>query len=218
MTPVGGIQNNHFVRKATATAPAIAAVALLLVGLPAEARSSGARAFRKSPAKAKTVIRQNEAGDVVIDRIDVTTLEVQGPIFPLEPHNNPQPLCEPSDTVVEFHVHDAGGENADTLDVESEEVTREVVTQSQPHAGPARSLSRIASRLGSIFRPKSSEVAVRPEDVDLDVLLSQNLRIPVEGVDVEKLRDLFRTPAASTPSTQPLSGRRGAVLATTDGR
>src|SRR5262249_8686513 len=156
---------NAVVRKASVIAPAVAAAALLLIGTQAEARSTGARAFRQPSGKGKTVIRQNGAGDVVIDRLDVATFAVPGPIFPIEPHNYPPPRCAPVDTVVEFHVHDADAGNPDTLEVESEEASREFT---QPASGPAHSLSRIAYKLGSFFRPKSSEVAVRAEDVDLD--------------------------------------------------
>jgi len=188
LTAARGVQNNRLVRKASAIGPAVAVVALLVLGTTqAQARSAGAKAFRSSPQK-KTVIRQNDAGDVVIDRIEVATFEIQGPVFPTEPHNFPQPLCEPLDTVVEVQFHDAEAGNPDTLEVEAEEVTREVA---QSASGSAYSLSRIAHKLGSFFRPKSSEVAVRPEDVDLDLLLSQGLLIPVEGVNVEKLRDSF---------------------------
>ena len=205
-------------RKASAIAPAIAAVALLVLGSQAEARSTGARAFRNSQGKKKTVIRQNDAGDVIIDRVETATFEIQGPIFPIEPHNYPQPLCEPVDTVVEFHFHDAEEGNPDSLEVESEEVTREFT---EPTSGPAHSLSRIAHKLGSFFRPKSSEVTVRPEDVDLDLLLSQGLQIPVEGVNVEKLRDSFlnsRGKYAKHLAIDIGAPRGTPVLATTEGQ
>jgi len=204
------------VRKASAIAPVVAAAALLLYPAKGEALSSGGKAFKNRGGK--TVIRQNDAGEVVLDRVDTINLEIQGPIFPIEPHNYPQPLCEPVDTVIEVQLHDEDPGNPDTLEVESEEVTREVARTSTE---PVHSLSRIASRLGSFFRPKSSEVAVRPEDVDLDVLLSQGLLIPVEGVNVEKLRDSFlnsRGRYAKHLAIDIGAPRGTPVLATTDGQ
>jgi len=204
------------VRKASAIAPVLAAAALLLYPAKGEALSSGGKVFKNRGGK--TVIRQNDAGEVVLDRVDAINLEIQGPIFPIEPHNYPQPLCEPVDTVIEVQLHDEDSGNPDTLEVESDEVTREVARTSTE---PVHSLSRIASRLGSFFRPKSSEVAVRPEDVDLDVLLSQGLLIPVEGVDIEKLRDSFlnsRGRYAKHLAIDIGAPRGTPVLATTDGQ
>jgi murein DD-endopeptidase MepM/ murein hydrolase activator NlpD len=62
---------------------------------------------------------------------------------------------------------------------------------------------------------------VRPEDVDLDALLSGGLLIPVEGVDVEKLRDSFlsqRGKYAQHLAIDIGAPRGTPVLATTDGQ
>ena len=66
-----------------------------------------------------------------------------GPTLPAEPHNYPQPLCEPADTVREATLHDAASGDAETPEVQVAEVTREpgsVTGQS--------SLSRIAQQSG----------------------------------------------------------------------
>ena len=82
------------------------------------------------------------------------------------------------------------------------------------------SLSRIASGLGSFFRPKSSASEVRPQDVDLETLLSQGFVIPVERVDTQMLRDSFLASRGSHAQHLAIdigSPRGTAVLATTDG-
>jgi len=194
-------------------------------------RSAALHATRKAAhQKAKTLIRQNEGGDVVIDRMEVVGLHFYGPTLPAEPHNYPQPICEAIDKVVEVRVHDAEAGNPDTLEGESAEEV-EVASSPVPSQGVApashglsaasQGISRIARKLGSFFRPKSSDARVRPEDVDLDMLLSQDFLIPVEGVDVEKLRDSFlsqRGRYAQHLAIDIGAPRGTPVLATTDGQ
>jgi peptidoglycan LD-endopeptidase LytH len=213
------------VRKVPVIPAALGAV-LAILALPSlmEARPARAKHPRRPPAhkagaarhrKIKTLIHQNPVGDVVIDRVEVAGINLYGPTLPAEPFNYPQPLCEPVDTVVEVQIHDAEAGNPDTLEGEAAEVSQEVT-----RSAASQGLSRIARKLGSFFRPKSSEARVRPEDVDLNVLLSEGFLIPVEGVDVEKLRDSFlsqRGKYAKHLAIDIGAPRGTPVLATTDG-
>jgi peptidoglycan LD-endopeptidase LytH len=215
------------VRKASVIPAAILAAAMLpvlpsaLAASQASTRHTSHRSADERPSaertkKARTLIHQNEVGEVVIDRVDVIGLEALGPALPAELFDYPQPLCDPIDTVVEVRLHDAETGNPDTLEVEAAAVTEEVAKSTV-----SRNFSKIARKLGSFFRPKSSEARVRPEDVDLETLLSQGLLIPVEGVNAEKLRDSFLSSRGR--HTQHLAIDIGAprgtpVLATTDGQ
>jgi murein DD-endopeptidase MepM/ murein hydrolase activator NlpD len=209
--------------------PAALGAVLAILALPSllEARPARAKYLRRPPAhkaaaarprKGKTLIHQNESGDVVIDRVEVVVMSLYGPTLPAEPHNYPQPLCEPVDTVVEVTFHDGEPGDAEPPDVQVAGVSPETGTE-----GSGSSLSRIAGiarKVGSFFRPKSSLARVRPEDVDLDVLLSEGFLIPVEGVDVEKLRDSFlseRGKYAKHLAIDIGAPRGTPVLATTDG-
>ena len=194
----------------------------LLEARPARAKhprhSRTHRAAAAHPRKARALIHQNDAGDVVIDRVEVAGMNLYGPTLPAEPHNYPQPLCEPADTVVEVTLHDGEPADAETPDVRVADAGPEAASE-----GSGSSLSRIAGiarTVGSFFRPKSSLARVRPEDVDLDVLLSGGLLIPVEGVNVEKLRDSFlsqRGKYAKHLAIDIGAPRGTPVVATTDG-
>jgi hypothetical protein len=209
--------------------PAALGAVLAILALPAllEARPTRAndplrppahKAAAARPRKARALVHQNEVGDIVVDRVQVAELKVYGPTLPPEPHNYPQPPCEPADTVVEVTLHDGEPGDAEPPDVEVAGVSPETGTE-----GSGSGLSRIAGiarKVGSFFRPKSSLARVRPEDVDLDVLLSEGLLIPVEGVDVEKLRDSFlsqRGKFAKHLAIDIGAPRGTPVLATTDG-
>jgi murein DD-endopeptidase MepM/ murein hydrolase activator NlpD len=131
------------------------------------------------------LIYRTGSGEVILDSIQVVTAESYGPAVPdatpAEAHNLPEPPCPPEDApVIEAHVHAADDETPEKADAE------DVV----PRHDSSR-IARIARRLGSLFRPKSATARVRPHDVDLSELLAQNLLVPVEGVDRERLRDSF---------------------------
>jgi len=148
--------------------------------------------------RAKRIIRQNEDNEVVLEWIQATRRpQPYGPFLPPsallmlaeaeEQAPAPEVVCPPVDVVLEAHVHD---ESAETVGSPGSEEGLGAEEEAA-HDSRTESLVAIARRIGSFFRPKSSSARVTPDDVDLGDLLSANLKIPVEGVDAEKLRDSF---------------------------
>jgi murein DD-endopeptidase MepM/ murein hydrolase activator NlpD len=69
-----------------------------------------------------------------------------------------------------------------------EEVPAESLTK-KPSA--LHNLVTTVKNMGNLFRPKSSQTSLLPENAYLEELISMNLQIPVAGVPREQLRDSF---------------------------
>jgi hypothetical protein len=167
-------------RSAPAGARARRSTAQRLSGGPVSRRSQRAAAGHEAP-----LIHQVDAGEVVLDSVEVLTADGHAlsgtTTTPPEAHNYPPSPCLPEDPpVIEAHIHVA---DTETLEREDGELL-------VPRHDSSR-ISKIARRLGSLFRPKSATARVRPKDVDLSELLAENFLIPVSGVDRDRLRDSF---------------------------
>ncbi len=197
-----------------------AALAAALFGLLAVPASLEAAPRRGKPSAAKRVereatarIHQTDSGEVVLDAIEVISREGQGPVLtavvPIS-HDHPQVPCAAEDDVIEAHVHVADAETPEKPDAQVEVMPR----RDPSHIG------RLARRVSSLFRPKSSASRIRPHQVDLSELLAENFLIPVAGVDRSKLRDSFlesRGQYARHLAIDIGAPRGTPILATTDG-
>ncbi len=148
------------------------------------------KSHRKSSLRGKhphPKIYQDISGRVVLERLESPA--VYGPFLPPVVYDHPRLPCEPIDTPIEARLHDP------EVDAAPEGQAAELVEPAEPEPGPPPrepvGLARLAERVGSLFRPKSSAAVVKPQDVDLTELVSQAFEIPVEGVDAQKLKDSF---------------------------
>jgi murein DD-endopeptidase MepM/ murein hydrolase activator NlpD len=119
-------------------------------------------------------------------------LPIHGPFLPAEPHLYPKLPCDETDVVLEARVHEEGPASREGQ-VEPAESVAPVEAKPNPSASARAeaALYGVARKVGSFLRAKSPSTRIKPEDVDLSDLLSARLLIPVEGADVEKLRDSF---------------------------
>jgi peptidoglycan LD-endopeptidase LytH len=157
---------------------------LLALLLPVSAEASARpRQPRHARTKAKAQVHQS-----------VAPLAVYGPFLPAEACLYPQPPCDETDVVLEARVHEEGPASREGQ-VEPAETVAAVEAEAKPNpsasARAEAALYGAARKVGSFLRPKSPSARVKPEDVDLSDLLSARLQIPVEGANVEKLRDSF---------------------------
>jgi peptidoglycan LD-endopeptidase LytH len=183
-------------KKKTERKPAVKTAAPAPRASVAAPHSGSPRTLRGGPVgqkgskkrRAKRIIRQDSQNQVVLEWMQVARpREEFGPFLPpsLESFDFPPAPCPPEDAVLEAYLHD---ENPDAPEAQASE---ESFADAEEEPSRTDRLVAVARRLTSLLRPKSASARVTAEDVDLRELLSANLRIPVEGVDAEKLRDSF---------------------------
>jgi len=181
LTPVAEAKHTHKkpVAPAAQAAPVSTAKAVHRSRPAAASRAFVAKSgvTKKAPAT-KSAARRKVAPPAEPTET-VAVAETYGPSLPAEAYDYPQPPCSEKDAIIEAHEHEA---DEDTPEADEE------VAEAVPPANP---LTRVARTLGSWLRPKSSESTVRPEDVDLSDLITSGVQIPVEGVDVSRLKDSF---------------------------
>jgi murein DD-endopeptidase MepM/ murein hydrolase activator NlpD len=145
-----------------------------------KARKASVKHRSKPSRKAHHRIRQDAQKRIVVDRMD--ELEAYGPFLPAVAYDYPRPPCPAIDSVRVARLHDS--------DLEGPEA-KTVAEAAREEDAPQNALARVAHTLGSLLRPKSAHSTVRLQDVDLSDLLEAGVQIPVEGVDVGRLRDSF---------------------------
>ena len=144
--------------------------------------------------------RRHASPETRIREVGVTTLEPFGPAAPEDLKSDG--TVDTIDQVAVLGVHDddapctpdeiaAGScddDEADGTDLE------EVPAQDLTKKGAFHGIISAMKGVGAIFRPKSAETRLSPEDEYLQELLSMNLEIPVAGVTRDRLQDSFLNP------------------------
>lgn len=130
----------------------------------------------------------------------VSTYEPFGP-FPggLVPRAAAAPAEDVIDEIAVVGMHDESSDctpeeiasGACESDEPDGEDLEEVPAESLKKTGPLHHLAEVVKNVGNLFRPKSKNTEISPEDEYLQDLLAMNLEIPVEGVTTEQLRDSF---------------------------
>ncbi|HEY7573627.1 MAG TPA: M23 family metallopeptidase, partial [Thermoanaerobaculia bacterium] len=144
--------------------------------------------------RAKKIIHQDAENRVVLEWIaSVKSRDTYGPFLPVVAYDQPAAPCDPVDVVAEAVLHEDNPEFPDSEELPEDQAVAaaSVADESAIRQYDAANVLAVAKRIGSFLRPKSASSRVSPEDVDLGELLSAGLRIPVEGVDAQRLRDSF---------------------------
>ena len=122
----------------------------------------------------------------------LANLPIYGPFLPSEPSLYPQLPCAPIDLVLEARVHEEGPASREGQVEPVETLAGVEAKPDRPESVRTEAaLDRLARKVDSLLRPKTSSARIKPEDVDLSDLLSARLLIPVEGADVARLHDSF---------------------------
>lgn len=171
------------------------------LSLPAAALARHASSHARHSRRSKNShSRHVGASEARIPETGVTTLEPFGPPRPedLKPEEGEDVI----DQVAVLGVHEddapctpdeiAAGkcddDEADGTDIE------EVPAADLTKTSALRGIISAMKNVGAIFRPKSAETRLSPEDQYLQELLSMNLEIPVAGVTRDRLQDSFLNP------------------------
>ncbi|MGE5414121.1 MAG: M23 family metallopeptidase [Syntrophomonadaceae bacterium] len=160
---------------------ALLAVGLLLLGAPAEGKTVHRKKAAHPTASATPSKSSHAYRTARAHATRVEPAEQYGPFLPLEAYDYPRPPCSEFDSVVEAREHDVEEDGGDD----------EIAEEGVGVPPPANPLTRAARKLGALLRPKSAASTIRPEDVDLTDILTAGVQIPVEGVDVSRLKDSF---------------------------
>jgi peptidase M23-like protein len=182
---------------------ALALSATLTFSLPATAlaRHPSHHAVRRRHSK-NSHARLSAAPETRIPEIGVTTLEPFGPPRPedmpsertvdtieqvavLGVHEDDDAPCTP-DEIASGSCDDDEADGTDLEEVPAQDLTKKSTA--------LHGIISAMKNVGAIFRPKSAETRISPEDEYLQELLSMNLEIPVAGVTLDRLQDSFLNP------------------------